>query len=380
VLEAAEIAGAEVAAAGAVLVCGGLGGVMEAACRGARSRNGLTVGLLPGEDRADANGWVSLAIPTGLGEGRNLLVARAADAVVAVGGGWGTLSEIAFACKIGRPVFGVGTWRAAAPEKELTEGVQAVDDPAEAVRGRSGWSRGTGARTARPGAHRPERAPQLTNPCVTCHARVPSRHRDPPSVPAVPEISRTQLAIYAVAVCLIVWLGARQLGRDGPAPAPQAAGAPAGIELRSQTGGRVTIHVAGAVRRPGVYRLRAGSRVEAAVRSAGGPTRRADLDGLNLAGKLEDGRQIVVPLRPPAGAAGTASAAPGAGTAAEQPIDLNRATLEQLDTLDGVGPATAQKILDYREEHGGFGSVEELGQVPGIGEKRLAALRERVRV
>jgi hypothetical protein len=133
-LEAAETAGAAVAAAGALLVCGGLGGVMEAACRGARSCNGLTVGLLPGEDRADANGWVSFAIPTGLGEGRNLLVVRAADAVVAVGGGWGTLSEIAFACKIGRPVFGVGTWTAGAPEQEPAGGVQAVDDPAEAVR------------------------------------------------------------------------------------------------------------------------------------------------------------------------------------------------------------------------------------------------------
>src|SRR3954471_19596002 len=92
-LEQAEEAGAAIAAAGAILVCGGLGGVMEAACRGARSRGGLTVGLLPGVDRADANGWVVLALPTGLGEGRNALVVRAAEAVVAIGGGWGTLSE-----------------------------------------------------------------------------------------------------------------------------------------------------------------------------------------------------------------------------------------------------------------------------------------------
>jgi len=106
----AEEAGAEIAAAGCGLVCGGLGGVMEAACRGARSRGGLTVGLLPGLDRDAANGWVLAALPTGLGEARNALVVRAADAVVAIGGGWGTLSEIALARKAGVPVVGLGTW------------------------------------------------------------------------------------------------------------------------------------------------------------------------------------------------------------------------------------------------------------------------------
>src|SRR5215203_4638184 len=109
-LAEAEEAGAAIAAAGATLVCGGLGGVMEAACRGARSRGGFTVGLLPGDDREEANGWVVLALPTGLGEARNALVVRAADAVVAIGGGWGTLSEIALALRRGVPVLGVGTW------------------------------------------------------------------------------------------------------------------------------------------------------------------------------------------------------------------------------------------------------------------------------
>jgi uncharacterized protein (TIGR00725 family) len=109
-LAAAEEAGAAVAEAGCGLVCGGLGGVMEAACRGARSRGGLTVGLLPGVDRDDANGWVVVALPTGMGEARNALVVRAADALVAIGGGWGTLSEIALALKAGIPVVGVGTW------------------------------------------------------------------------------------------------------------------------------------------------------------------------------------------------------------------------------------------------------------------------------
>jgi len=109
-LERAEEAGAAVAAAGAGLVCGGLGGVMEAACRGARSRGGLTLGLLPGLERDAANGWVLVAVPTGLGEARNALVVRSADAVVAIGGGWGTLAEIALALKAGVPVVGFDTW------------------------------------------------------------------------------------------------------------------------------------------------------------------------------------------------------------------------------------------------------------------------------
>lgn len=196
----------------------------------------------------------------------------------------------------------------------------------------------------------------------------------------MPEVSRLQLVLYAVAVCAIVWLGARYL-RGEPAPAGGARAGPAasagGVEVRRQGGGRVTVHVAGAVRRPGVYRLRDGSRVEAAVESAGGATARADLDGLNLASEVQDGRQIVVPRRVKGGGP---AAGPGVAGAPDQPIDLNQATLEQLDTLDGVGPATAQKILDLREEKGGFGSVEELGQVPGIGAKRMAVLRERVRV
>ena len=108
--EVAEAVGRGLAEAGAVVVCGGLGGVMAAACRGAKSAGGTTVGILPGEHRAEANEWVDVAVATGLGEARNVLVVRAADAVVAVGGEWGTLSEIAFAMKTGKPVVGVGTW------------------------------------------------------------------------------------------------------------------------------------------------------------------------------------------------------------------------------------------------------------------------------
>jgi uncharacterized protein (TIGR00725 family) len=108
-----------------VVVTGGLGGVMEAACRGARSRGGRTIGILPGLDRDAANGWVQVALATGLGELRNGLVVRGADAVVAVGGGHGTLSEIGFALKLGRPVVGVGSWQ--------VQGVEHVATAAEAV-------------------------------------------------------------------------------------------------------------------------------------------------------------------------------------------------------------------------------------------------------
>jgi len=99
-----------IAERGATLVCGGLGGVMEGACKGAKSKGGLTVGILPSEDREWANPFVDVAIPTGLGEARNTLVARCADAVIAVGGQFGTLSEIALALKMKKPVVGIDTW------------------------------------------------------------------------------------------------------------------------------------------------------------------------------------------------------------------------------------------------------------------------------
>jgi uncharacterized protein (TIGR00725 family) len=107
-LAVAEELGARLVDLGATVVCGGLGGVMEAACRGAKSRRGRTVGLLPGLDRAEANGWVDVAIATGLGELRNGLIVRASDALVAVGGSAGTLTEIAFGLRLGRPVIGIG--------------------------------------------------------------------------------------------------------------------------------------------------------------------------------------------------------------------------------------------------------------------------------
>lgn len=129
----AEAVGARVANAGALLVTGGLGGVMAAASRGAREAGGTVLGLLPGDSRADANPWVTIVVPTGLGELRNWLVVRAADAVVAIGGEHGTLSELALALKLGRPVVGLGTWRLSRPDGGPEAAVHAAADPQEAV-------------------------------------------------------------------------------------------------------------------------------------------------------------------------------------------------------------------------------------------------------
>lgn len=115
-----------------MLVCGGLGGAMEAACRGARESGGTTIGILPGTDRAAANAYVDVAIATGLGEARNTLVVRAADAVIAVAGEFGTLSEIAFALKVGKPVVGIATWELARGGTAV-EAIERARDPAEAV-------------------------------------------------------------------------------------------------------------------------------------------------------------------------------------------------------------------------------------------------------
>ena len=205
-------------------------------------------------------------------------------------------------------------------------------------------------------------------------------------MPSVPELPRTHLIAYLVAGLAIVLAGARWVHAEASAraaartPGEAAAHRPAVSVERASDGGAV-VHVAGEVRRPGVYRLGAGARVEEAVRRAGGPTRRADLNAINLAAKLEDGRQVIVPARAGAGAGASApagGAAPDGAQPPTAPVNLNTATADELGTLDGVGPATAQKILAYRQEHGGFSSVDELDQVPGIGEKRLAALRPHV--
>ncbi len=192
--------------------------------------------------------------------------------------------------------------------------------------------------------------------------------------------SRMHVALVLLVVAAMAFVGHRAMTDAGGAP--PAAAAPISLDDRASRtadrdgGARVTVHVAGAVRRPGLYRLRTGARIDDAIRRAGGPSRRADLAALNLAAEAEDGRQVLVPERARPGA--TTATAAGTTAAPDAPVNLNTATLEQLDTLDGVGPATAEKILEHREASGGFGSVDELDQIPGIGEKRLASLREQV--
>ncbi len=143
----------------------------------------------------------------------------------------------------------------------------------------------------------------------------------------------------------------------------------------------VVVHVVGEVRRPGLYRLRDGARIADAVRRAGGATRGADLAGVNLAAPLVDGIQILVPGRATeapsgGGAAGTGSSTGGAETGLK--VSLSSATVDQLDELPGVGPITAQKIVDYRSEHGPFASADDLDAVPGIGPTRIEQLRDLV--
>jgi competence protein ComEA len=141
----------------------------------------------------------------------------------------------------------------------------------------------------------------------------------------------------------------------------------------ARTASRLVVDVAGAVRRPGLYRLPAGTRVDDALAAAGGPTAKADVVAVNRAAPLADGEQVVVPLRGAAGAAGAAVGAGGASPSA--PVDLNSADAEQLDTLPGIGPTTAAKIVAYRQQHGPFHSLAELDAIPGIGPAKLEQLK-----
>jgi competence protein ComEA len=176
------------------------------------------------------------------------------------------------------------------------------------------------------------------------------------------DLRRPELLVYAVCAVLVVGLGWRVLRSEEATPSSAAAAASsstAPVSVSAPPTRRATVHVVGAVHDPGVYRLTDGARVKDAIGRAGGATGRADLQAINLAAKVADGQQVVVPRRGTApAAAAVASAGPGAG-ASSAPVNLNSATAEQLDTLDGVGPSTAQKILDFRTAHGGFSSVED---------------------
>ncbi len=167
--------------------------------------------------------------------------------------------------------------------------------------------------------------------------------------------------------------GVQRAAADGRSAEPARATTPARPSIR-----RVVVHVAGAVRRPGVYRVRAPGRLIDAVQRAGGLTPEADLTQINLAARLTDGRAIIVPsvagsvVAPAAGSAGPAAAG---GDAPAMKLSVNTATAEQLDGLDGVGPAMAAAIIQLRTKLGGFRSLDQLDDVPGVGEARLASLK-----
>jgi competence protein ComEA len=213
----------------------------------------------------------------------------------------------------------------------------------------------------------------------------------------MPELSRTQVAVWGAIAVALLFIGARAVRGEGGESSDSygdystgsyedEAGESEGGEEESfaVTGeaGDVVVDVTGAVESPGVYRLPAGSRVNDAVKRAGGASGKAELDSLNLAAQLSDGQQVVVPERVPAGATGDAAAAAGgtgaAGAAEEGPISLATATAAELDTIDGIGPVTAEDIINFREEHGGLSSVDQLDQISGIGPATMESLRERL--
>jgi competence protein ComEA len=205
-------------------------------------------------------------------------------------------------------------------------------------------------------------------------------------------ITRKQLYIYVAMALVVTVFGARYVlgGRAAAAPppgqllasspAPTSASTPGGAP---STAPPVVVYVCGAVARPGVYSLDQGSRVADALAAAGGASAKAEMASINLAAKLSDGQQVVVPKKgaavpaaaPAAGAGGSA-----AGTGQPTIVNLNTATAAELDALQGVGPSTAQKIIDYRTTNGGFKSVDELKNVAGIGDAKFAALKPYVTV
>jgi competence protein ComEA len=184
----------------------------------------------------------------------------------------------------------------------------------------------------------------------------------------MPELSRSQLLVYGAIAVAVLLVGARWI-RSGDG---EPSGSDAGLSFAADSapggeqGGDVVVHVAGAVGRPGVYRLPGGARVTDAIRRAGGLASDSQAEAINLAARLADGQQIVVPERRTA----TAAAGGEAG-----PVSLGSATVDQLDEIEGIGPVTAEKIIEFRDQHGGLSSVDELDQISGIGPSTMEALR-----
>lgn len=178
-------------------------------------------------------------------------------------------------------------------------------------------------------------------------------------------VSRRRALVLAAAALVLLVVAGRTLAGAGAASSQPAA---ALVPERAAAAPKLVVHVAGAVRRPGLYRLAEGKRVADAVARAGGATAPADTAAINLAAPLADGMQVVVPSR----------VAGAAGTAAVGRVSLSSASVAELDALPGIGPVTAQKIVDHRLAHGGFRSVDDLDAIPGIGPVRVEQLRELV--
>jgi competence protein ComEA len=184
----------------------------------------------------------------------------------------------------------------------------------------------------------------------------------------VPDLSRTQLLVYAAIAVAVLMIGARWIRSSGDASGGTAVSFAADTSHEGEGTRDVVVHVAGDVRRPGVYRLPAGSRVTDAVGRAGGFDGGANQDAINLAARLSDGQQVVVP------GPGTTAASSSAG-GQTGPVSLGSATVEQLDGVEGIGPVTAQKIIEFRDQHGGLSSINQLDEVDGIGPSTMETLR-----
>ena len=190
-------------------------------------------------------------------------------------------------------------------------------------------------------------------------------------------VSRTTALVgVSLALALLALVGQR-LAQVGASRAPEPVAAPLEPVAAKPSRTLLVVHVVGAVRRPGLYRLRDGARIADAVRRAGGAAPGADLAAVNLAAPLVDGVQVLVPAEAEPAAPGAPGGGSSAGGTGGQ-VSLSSATLEELDGLPGIGPITAQKIVDFRAEHGPFASVDELDAVPGIGPTRVENLRELV--
>lgn len=190
----------------------------------------------------------------------------------------------------------------------------------------------------------------------------------------MPELSRQQILVWSAVGLVILMIGGSYLRGHLSSSASEKAFTVATLGLKQEGPAVLKIHIVGAVARPGLYELKPGSRAADAIDAAGGATAAADLSQVNLAAKLADGQQLVVPEAGAAAAAGSGSAAPGAAG----PVSINSATADQLTQLDGVGPKTAQKIIDYRQAHGGFKNIEELMEVPGIGPAKFEQIKNQV--